>query len=85
MVLSRRMRVCFLIMNRQINKPVRDAAKDGQGTGFITRSNPSLPLTKEMLKRELYHAKGLMKVSTLEVSMERIPKRAPPMDKKRVK
>ena len=72
-------------MVRQINNPARETTMDSQGTGLITRSNPSLPLTKEMLKRELYHAKGLIKVSAREVNMERIPDRAPPMAKKRVK
>ena len=37
-----------------------------------------------MLKRELLHPKGLMRVSTREVNMERMPDRAPPIAKKRV-
>ena len=85
MVLSLRMRVCFFMMNKQINKPARETTKDSQGVGFSTRSNPSFPLTKEMLKRELFHAKGLMSVRMREVNMERMPDRAPPMEKKRVK
>ena len=72
-------------MVSQINNPARETAKLSQGVGFSTRDHPSLPLTKEMLKRELYHAKGLIKVSAREVNMERIPDRAPPMAKKRVK
>ena len=79
------MRVCLFMMNKQINRPVRDAAKDSHGIGFSMRVKPSPPLTKDRLNKELYHAKGLTRVSVREVSMVRMPDRAPPMEKNRVK